>query len=283
MPIVDPNQAFQGRILIVAPHMDDEALACGGLIARLSQKERIHIVYATDGMQSPKPVLPMRFTDSFDLAQFRMQEAIAAMGFLGIAPSNIRFLGLPDGELAHHKQALTSLLKEEIKHVNPENILVPFRYDRHPDHIALNHVATNLYQHCKLKFTLIEYFVYYRWRLLPGGDVRRYVPPSSIIQVDITSVSERKRAALDFFKSQTTKYFAWQTRPNLTTQILDEVSLTPELFLRYDQNIPGAAVLTRYTSWIRIAHQLESFLKTRKDQIVALLKGEFLKNGTRLE
>ena len=28
-------QFFPGTILIVAPHMDDEALACGGLIAKL--------------------------------------------------------------------------------------------------------------------------------------------------------------------------------------------------------------------------------------------------------
>jgi hypothetical protein len=37
--------------------MDDEALACGGLIAKLPQKERIHIVYATDGMKSPAPIM----------------------------------------------------------------------------------------------------------------------------------------------------------------------------------------------------------------------------------
>ena len=50
-------QSLSGTILIVAPHMDDEALACGGLIAKLPQKDRIHILYATDGMKSPAPIM----------------------------------------------------------------------------------------------------------------------------------------------------------------------------------------------------------------------------------
>ena len=50
---------FAGTVLVVAPHMDDEALACGGLLAQLPDPTRIHVVYATDGTQSPAPVVPL--------------------------------------------------------------------------------------------------------------------------------------------------------------------------------------------------------------------------------
>ena len=60
--------------MIVAPHMDDEALACGGLIAKLPHKDRVHIIYATDGMKSPAPIIPGRDKISPDLGKTRMQE-----------------------------------------------------------------------------------------------------------------------------------------------------------------------------------------------------------------
>jgi hypothetical protein len=47
MPDLD-LQHLTGKIAIVAPHMDDEALACGGLIAKLPHKDYVHIIYATE-------------------------------------------------------------------------------------------------------------------------------------------------------------------------------------------------------------------------------------------
>jgi hypothetical protein len=117
---------------------------------------------------------------------------------------------------------------------------------------------------------LFEYFVYYECRLLPAGDIREYIRPQHLLQVDIEDVSARKRAALDHFKTQTTRFYDWQTRPNLTPQLLDKVSRTPEFFLRYDASAPGPAVFDRSVTWIRMAHRLEPIIKKRKDQVVAL-------------
>lgn len=270
MVVGDPTEIFQDVVLIAVPHMDDGVLACGGTIAMLPQKDRIHVVYATDGMGAPAPEVPWRDSVSPDLGEMRMKEAQAAMGYLGVPHQNIHFLSLPDGRLTKHTKALSRLLTQLIGQLEPAHILMPFRYDSHPDHLALNHVITATRLQDEVRAELTEYFVYYRWRLLPAGDVRKYIRPDLLFEVAIENVSGQKRAALSLFKTQTTKFYAWQSRPNLSARLLDEVSHTPELFLRYDPSVSGPAVFDQYVTWIRLVHRLEPFLKKRKDRAVAL-------------
>jgi LmbE family N-acetylglucosaminyl deacetylase len=46
----DPGKVSAKRVLVVAPHPDDESLGCGGLIASLAQKGcRFYVVFTTDG------------------------------------------------------------------------------------------------------------------------------------------------------------------------------------------------------------------------------------------
>jgi LmbE family N-acetylglucosaminyl deacetylase len=256
----DPVQLFPGSVLIVAPHMDDEVLACGGTVAMLPQKERIHVVYATDGMKSPSPILPHDAISS-DLGEVRVQESVEALGLLGIPEENLHFLRLPEAKLRQHTSALRQGLLACIAAIKPDHILMPFRFDRHPDHLAINSVLTAVYQQGQLQANLTEYFVYYRWRLLPGRDVRQYIRPSCLHPVDTSSVAEQKRRALACFRTQTTHYYTWQTRPILTPMLLDDVRQTPEYFLRYEASMPGTAVFTKAILWIRFVHRWEPHLQ----------------------
>lgn len=281
--LIDPNDFFQvkqGAILITVPHMDDEVLACGGTIAKLQQKERIHVVYATDGMKSPAPLMPWIDKTSPDLGIIRMGESKAAMNYLGIPEENITFLSLPESQLESNITALNRSLKGLVKHTRPSYILLPFRYDRHPDHLALNHVIMDIYRQGLHQATLLEYFVYYRWRLLPTGDVRNYVHPQYLLEVDIQDVSVQKRRALEKFKSQTTKFYSWQMRPILTDILLEDVSQTPELYLQYDPSVPGTKVFSRAVTWIRLVHRMEPFLKKWQYQVGAFLRRTMQKNGS---
>jgi LmbE family N-acetylglucosaminyl deacetylase len=268
--LVDPSGVFQGVILLAVPHMDDEILACGGTIALLPNKDRIYAVYATDGMRAPAPIVPWRDATSPDLGAVRVRESKAAMGYLGVPEENLAFLGLPEGQLGKNRRELVGALKGLLEEINPSHILMPFRYDRHVDHLAVNHAIMAICKDGLYQGDLLEYFVYYRSRLLPAGDIRDYIHPQHLLEVNIEDASARKLAALDHFKSQTTRFYAWQTRPNLTPQLLEEVSCAPELFLRYDASAPGPAVFDRHATWIRLAHRLEPVMKKRKDQIVAL-------------
>jgi LmbE family N-acetylglucosaminyl deacetylase len=266
---INVRDTFTGSGMILVPHMDDEVLACGGTIALLPDKSVWHVVYATDGMGSPEPVLRGRDKISPDLGQIRQAEAQAAMALLGIPPDNVHFLNMPDGRLSHHQLAVEEAVAHWVSQLQPDHLFVPFRYDRHPDHLTLNQVAVRLAKNGSWPGQISEYFVYYRWRLLPQGDVRRYIRTGLLNEVDITAVAQQKRAALDCYTSQTTRFYPWQARPNLTPELLDEVSQAPEVFLHYDEKLAGTAVFSHAVSWIRFAHRLEPFLKKRKDQLVA--------------
>jgi len=95
----------QDKILILAPHPDDEVIGCAGVI----QKARalnlpIHIVFLTYGdnnewsffVYRKHPVIVPQAVRNFGL--IRHDEAIAADWALGVSPSNLTFLGYPDFE-----------------------------------------------------------------------------------------------------------------------------------------------------------------------------------------
>ena len=143
--------------------------------------------------------------------------------------------------------------------------------DRHPDHLAVNR-AVHAAMRGESRAQLFEYFVYYRWRMLPGRDVRAYLRRDAAFAVDIQAVAEQKRRALDCFKSQTTQYYPWQDRPILSQGSLEEVCGQPEVFLRYDPALAGSAVLSAARAWIRFVHAFEPKAKRRKDRVMALIR-----------
>jgi LmbE family N-acetylglucosaminyl deacetylase len=268
----DPVKEFEGIVVITVPHMDDEVLACGRTIASLPDKERIHFIYATDGSKSPVPMYPWSGSNAPDLPSIRREEAKAALGVLGIPENNLHFLDFPDSKLKHHGPRLCERLAEFFERLKPSCVLAPFRYDRHPDHLALNRAATRVLQRNSFQVDLIEYFVYYRWALLPGRDIRQFIRPDNLIKVDIQEQALQKKQAIDCYKSQTTLFYAWQDRPILPPQRVAEVSRSPEYFLRYDPRFPTSTIFTHSGAWIRMVHLLEPSLKSRKDQLCAFFR-----------
>jgi LmbE family N-acetylglucosaminyl deacetylase len=269
---VQAAELLEGVVLVTVPHMDDAVLACGGTLAQLSDTSRVHVVYASDGRRSPEPLFPWSDRVDVDLFSIRKQEARTALDRLGVPQGHIHFLGLPDCRIARHRGELEAGLADLSAEIRPDRILTPFRFDRHPDHVALNRAVIRRLGGADRAPLILEYFVYHHWRLLREGDVRAYLRPGLLKRVIISSVSELKRSVLESFRSQTTRYFDWQTRPNLTAQLLDEVSRSPEYYLPFDPDRAGARVFSRSTAWIRIAHRLEPALKKQKDRVVAVAR-----------
>lgn len=91
------------RILIFAPHPDDETIATGGIIQKAVEMGLpVRLVYFTYGdnnetsfiVYRKRPVAPGKAVQQMGLV--RHGEALAATGALGLRPDQVTFLGYPD-------------------------------------------------------------------------------------------------------------------------------------------------------------------------------------------
>lgn len=123
-----------GRLLVVAPHPDDEVLAAGGLIARLAASgTEVTVLSLTDGEAAYGP------RHARDMAARRPGEAQRGLErLLGASPRIIR-MGLPDGGLAHHVGAIAEGIAAHSG--SGALCLTPHERDGHPDHEAAARAA----------------------------------------------------------------------------------------------------------------------------------------------
>ncbi len=266
MTPIAPLPLVAGPVLVIAPHMDDETLGCGLLLAGHPQRDALQVLFATDGAHSPEHAGGASAAARRELAATREREAGAALEVLGLTAGQYRCLGFEDGTLVRQPQALAGELREPLQAA--AQVFVPFRYDRHPDHLAVGRAVAAIRDDGGTAATVFEYFVYSQWRLLPGGDVRDCVDRSLLRSLAPTAALQaQKRRALDCYHSQTTCVLDWQNRPVLTPELLDRVCAGPEVYLLQDPARPGGRVLARARAWVPVAHRVEPVLKGWKDRL----------------
>jgi LmbE family N-acetylglucosaminyl deacetylase len=114
-------------VLVVAAHADDEALGCGGTVARhVAEGDTVHTVFFTDGVSARQGA------DDDDLAR-RMAATEQARQILGIASNT--FLGLPDNQLDGRPLIeVIQLLEQVVQQINPQIIYTHHYGDLNVDH-----------------------------------------------------------------------------------------------------------------------------------------------------
>lgn len=144
-----PGFTPHDRVLVVAPHPDDESIATGGLlqVARAAGAA-CRVLLVTDGDNNP---WPQRWQEKrwrigpAERARWgarRRSEALAALQLLGLARADVRCFGLPDlgltDALMCGKPDVVALLHAQIEQFKPTRLILPALEDRHPDHNALD-------------------------------------------------------------------------------------------------------------------------------------------------
>ncbi len=186
------------RVLVVAPHADDETLGMGGAIARhVERGDDVHVALLTgNGAEGDHPFIPRQ---SFDKVR---AEFDAALDVLGVQNRHVRDLPavLVDSLPTHSVNAVT---KEIIETTTPERLYLPFAFDLHRDHREL----------------FYSFAVHWRAYLPLGGGIREvycyetasethlgpsYLEPAFApnVHVDISAHLEKKLKALDCYESQ---------------------------------------------------------------------------------
>jgi LmbE family N-acetylglucosaminyl deacetylase len=200
--------------LVFAPHPDDEVLGCGGTIALKAQAgARMQIVIMTDGRTSHA-----QFVDAATLVRMRHDEALAASARLGLQPSDYLFLDFEDGRLSAHAEAARERVAEILRRFEPDEVYLPHRLDRLPDHVATFEIVRAAVRSHGRPLALLEYPVWL-WNTWPWSAARppwrdlitampRLVRDATQLafgcntRVDIRQVLPRKLDALAQYRSQ---------------------------------------------------------------------------------
>ena len=128
-----PEITKSDRLLILAPHIDDEVISSAGVIQK-AQKigTEVKIVYMTNGDENlisligREKIITLNPNDFIALGEQRMDEGKKATHVLGLQESNLIFLGYPDIGLSH-------LLNKNFNDNNPYNSHgTKFSYNPYP-------------------------------------------------------------------------------------------------------------------------------------------------------
>jgi LmbE family N-acetylglucosaminyl deacetylase len=148
LPVWKPPET---PILFVAPHPDDESLAAGGLIrAQTLRGFDVTVAAVTDGENAYEGVE--------GLGVVRRMEQTKALGRLGVPSERIIRFGLPDSDLAPHKERL---VRELLKIVSPDtHLIAPWKGDFHPDHEVCGRAAAEVARQTGAKLT---FYFFWSW------------------------------------------------------------------------------------------------------------------------
>jgi LmbE family N-acetylglucosaminyl deacetylase len=163
------------KVLILAPHPDDEIISSAGLIFDLlAQDAEVYVVFITNGegfgdyIQAQEQDKNRSENNRILLGYERQRESVQALTYLGLPKENIFFLAYPDGGI--HKlwfsyytipfksphtrkdyspydnsfthgalntgEQLSTDLMQILQSLKPHIIITPSVYDFHPDHWA---------------------------------------------------------------------------------------------------------------------------------------------------
>ena len=169
------------RVLVVAPHPDDETIGCGGTLYKHHLAgDHITAVFMTDGSQGEKLAGGI---SGQALVELREREARAATAVLGI--NECIFLRNPDASLRCSPQTVGQL-DSLFDSLRPDVVYVPSPLDTHRDHRQTCAIAARALANCLWPVQV------YLWEIWAP------VPANCAVVIDL----ERKIQAVRIYRSQ---------------------------------------------------------------------------------
>jgi LmbE family N-acetylglucosaminyl deacetylase len=178
------------KVLVLAPHMDDETIGCGGTLALHARRgAQISVMFLTDGRNGSSEINALsgeeRKRRQQELIEIRTTEARAALQRLGV--NRMICLDAEDGALSQCTWAAEKL-RDVLRKLQPDLVYVPFYLEEHADHRAASQVLLDAVAGTAFKFQCIGYEV---WTPLF---------PNCLVRIDASI--EIKKQALQEYRSQ---------------------------------------------------------------------------------
>ena len=186
------------RVLIVAPHIDDEAIGAGGYaLDSIANGAEVYVVFLTAGDCSRLSARMMHKTleptasNYLSVGNVRIAEAAQAMKLLGISPERFFVLGYPDRGLrlmiqhpnavvrsegtrkraVPYETALTpgapysfgslmSDMRQVLELTRPTIVIAPVAFDQHDDHAAAAEIVDDAIEESQIHPQRFGYLVH---------------------------------------------------------------------------------------------------------------------------
>ena len=136
-----PSLPLPRKVVIIAPHPDDEVIGCGGLIqALLERGTPPHVIILTGGEGSHRGCCDI---SPEELIAGRHGLTLKAAETMGLPVANIHCLHYPDGGVTFEHpetERLAALLKE----LKPDAVFVPHRGEGWSDHLKAAEIVKAL-------------------------------------------------------------------------------------------------------------------------------------------
>jgi LmbE family N-acetylglucosaminyl deacetylase/glycosyltransferase involved in cell wall biosynthesis len=169
------------RVLVLAPHPDDEVFGCGGAIMRhIEQHVPVHVIIVTDGAYGVNP------DETAEYTRQRRNESIAAAAILGYGTP--AFWQQPDRGL-YYGEKLIGEISAAIHDTQTDLIYAPSVYEIHPDHRALGMAALEAVRRCSNNPVQLALY-----------EIGQPFQPNLLL--DISDLAARKMEAMRCFASQ---------------------------------------------------------------------------------
>jgi LmbE family N-acetylglucosaminyl deacetylase len=124
---VDHLMELNDKVIVFAPHVDDETIGLGGTLLKYKEKlSEVYIVYITDGSGATTDL------NEDELIKVRKNEAQTLKEIYGIR--EIIHLDYKDSKVDYRDDKLIRDIKDIIEEINPTIIYMPFLIDSHIDH-----------------------------------------------------------------------------------------------------------------------------------------------------
>ena len=188
------------KILVIAPHADDETLGMGGTIAlKRDEGHEVIVAIMTGHGEGEHPIWPR---ENWDIVR---EEAYEAAKILNI--SKLIFKELPAACLDHAPSwQVNNEVNNIIQEIQPDELYIPFPYDLHKDHNAITYaslVAARPYQdNSKFIKRILAYETLSETHLNYSNTNKSFEPN---VYVNISKTIEKKLTALKKYKSQLQK------------------------------------------------------------------------------
>jgi LmbE family N-acetylglucosaminyl deacetylase len=184
------------KVIVIAPHPDDEILGVGGTIARFSDEGvEVYIVIITKGYP------PLFDEESINIGR---KEALEAHKFLNVKETF--FLSFPAANLdSIPSREINDKLIDIFKDIKPDIIFIPFNGDIHIDHQRIFLSALVAARPNNSEFPS---FIYAYETLSETNWNAPYITPNFVpnVFIDISQYLDKKIEAFKKYKSQVKEF-----------------------------------------------------------------------------